>query len=208
MNPVIKHIYLTVLIGGVLLVGVGQMIVIIRAANGRSSGDGFYRTTSQERDRIRARADDAPPERDLNAELAAEDGNAVEPGADDHAVEPDPIPAHRERSVAVSGFDSTRIISQPSETIDVTVSGSRNSVTIKSGTQLHKLGVAGTSNTVTFENETKVSRIMVSGIDNVIVIPEGVEFRITDSGIRTQITRSNATGIQQTTPGQEAKGSL
>ncbi len=206
MSPVIKHFYLTALIGGVLLVGVGQMIVIIRAANGRSSGDGFYQTTSEERAHIRARADDHAPPHDLSVPLTAEDSSEIEPDVADHAGQPELIPAQRDRSVAVAANNATRSISRPSETIDVTVSGSRNSVTIKRGTQLNLLSIAGVSISVTFEEETNVKRISVSGVDNVVVIPEGVEFRITDSGVRTRISRPNLVDTQARTSGEDAEG--
>ena len=199
MSRGVKYIYLTALIGGILLVGVGQMILIVRVANGRSSGDGFYQTNSEERRRIHGRTRGAHSMPDLNGQVAAEDSNAVEPAARGHAIQPDPIPERRDRVVAVAANNATRIVSRPNETIDVTVAGSGNSVTIKSGTRLARLTIAGTSNTVTFEKESSVRRVSVAGNDNVVIVPEAVEFRTTNSGLRTQFIRSDVIDAQSPT---------
>ena len=197
----VKHIYFRVLIAGVFFVVIGILLLIVLVATGRASGDGFYLTTSEQRASIKGRDvgnrhNQLPDHFDDMTVVASNDRS--ESGVDrvpddgiDHegADKSGPVEV-----MTVSGMDKAQSISRPSETIDVTISGSGHTVTITSGTTVNLLSISGSSHFVTLEADTDVNRISVSGTENVIVVPKGIEYDITNSGISTQVVESDSNG--------------
>ena len=186
-----KQLYLAALITGVLGVLAGVCLVLLLASRGRTNGDGLYRTTSDERARIRQGDDPAKlraaevPDPDQPARHANADRDVK---AKRRAVWALPRPEVE----TVSGHEKTTRISRPGETIDVSVSGSDHTVTIESGTRVKMLILSGTSHSVIFEPPASVGQVLAGGTDNVLVVPEGVEFEMIGTGAIRQIAEADA----------------
>lgn len=174
-----KLAYFSVLMVGVVLVLVGILLVIVRPGTTRPNGDRFYMTTSQERLEIRQRTESGP----VAEKVSTARQNSSERVAADFARSVD--------VVTVSAVGVTRTVSRPSETIDVSVAGSKNTVTIVSGTHVNLLTISGSSHSVTLEAAATVGSISVSGSDNVITVPAGADVEIRDGGVGTRLVNAD-----------------
>ncbi len=188
-----KQLYFSVLIAGVLGVLVGIFLIVALAARGQLSGDGMYRTTWSERKRIR-RGDDPKGIRGPEAPdgpAAAEPVNHKNAGRDVPTKRPVGFALLRPKVETVSGNGTTSRISRPSETIDVSVSGSDHTITIAAGTRVNTLSISGTSNSVVFERPVAhLERVLAGGTENVLIVPEGLKFEMLGAGATTQIAKS------------------
>lgn len=199
MGSTLRPLFVSLLALGVLLVFVGQVIVIVLATNGKSGGDGLYRTNSQQRDQIRAKRNADRLGTGNEVTEPGERSPSAEPGTGKDTERPPTLAENQIEVVYVSGVETTKTIPKSSKAFDLRVSGSKNSVVLEPGTHLRELTIAGTSNRIAFGKDTLVSRIQVAGFDNHISVPSGIQFDWMDSGVRNKVERKVSVELQPAT---------